>query len=359
MGYEIDFLPVGDGSKSGDAIALRYGNLYGQRNEQTVIVIDAGSDEAAGLLVEHIQGYYGTNYVDYVISTHADADHCSGLTKVVNELGVGALFMHKPWDYSDSILNLFKNTRLTGPGLEQIIRKSLRHAKDLEKLAVSKNIPIYEPFSGMGLENGTMIFLGPSQEYYCTLVSDFRETPEPSDLVKQVLDLIKQGAEGIAEEVQNWLEETLHIETETLDKVHKNTSAENSSSAITLFNIEGRQLLFTADAGVDAIKRALDFANSSLIDLTNLRFIQVPHHGSKHNINAEILDSLPPCTAMISAAKEGDPLHPSRRVVNALIRRGYKPLATQGIGKLHHYSSPDRPGWSAAAPLQFYSRVEN
>jgi hypothetical protein len=27
IGYEIDFLPVGEGEKSGDAIALRWGNL--------------------------------------------------------------------------------------------------------------------------------------------------------------------------------------------------------------------------------------------------------------------------------------------------------------------------------------------
>ena len=42
MGYEIDFLPVGDGARSGDAIALRYGNLEGTRAEQTVVVIDGG-----------------------------------------------------------------------------------------------------------------------------------------------------------------------------------------------------------------------------------------------------------------------------------------------------------------------------
>jgi hypothetical protein len=40
--YEIDFLPVGDGARSGDAIALRYGNLEGTRAEQTVVVIDGG-----------------------------------------------------------------------------------------------------------------------------------------------------------------------------------------------------------------------------------------------------------------------------------------------------------------------------
>ena len=42
MGYEVDVLGVGGESKSGDAIALRWGNLYGSREEQKVVVIDGG-----------------------------------------------------------------------------------------------------------------------------------------------------------------------------------------------------------------------------------------------------------------------------------------------------------------------------
>ena len=37
MGFEIDFLPVGEGQKSGDAVAVRHGNLHGSRSEQFVI----------------------------------------------------------------------------------------------------------------------------------------------------------------------------------------------------------------------------------------------------------------------------------------------------------------------------------
>jgi hypothetical protein len=55
MGYEIDFLPVGEGEKSGDAIALRFGNLFGNRNEKTVVVIDGGFKETGEKLVKHIE----------------------------------------------------------------------------------------------------------------------------------------------------------------------------------------------------------------------------------------------------------------------------------------------------------------
>jgi hypothetical protein len=56
MGYEIDFLPVGEGEDSGDAIALRFGSLFGPRSEQTVVVIDGGFKESAEGLVSHIHG---------------------------------------------------------------------------------------------------------------------------------------------------------------------------------------------------------------------------------------------------------------------------------------------------------------
>lgn len=42
MGYELDLLPVGNGEKSGDAILLRFGDLYRGKSSQCVIVIDGG-----------------------------------------------------------------------------------------------------------------------------------------------------------------------------------------------------------------------------------------------------------------------------------------------------------------------------
>ena len=55
MGFEIDFLPVGEGEKSGDAIALRYGNLSGTRSEQTVLVVDGGTLDSGAALVDHVK----------------------------------------------------------------------------------------------------------------------------------------------------------------------------------------------------------------------------------------------------------------------------------------------------------------
>ena len=41
MAYQVDFLPVGDGAKSGDAIAMRFGN-FANPQQTYVVVIDGG-----------------------------------------------------------------------------------------------------------------------------------------------------------------------------------------------------------------------------------------------------------------------------------------------------------------------------
>jgi glyoxylase-like metal-dependent hydrolase (beta-lactamase superfamily II) len=76
MGFEIDFLSVGKEGQSGDAIAFRIGNLYGDRKEQFVVVIDGGFKESGEQLVSHIKKYYQTSDIDLVILTHPDAGDC-------------------------------------------------------------------------------------------------------------------------------------------------------------------------------------------------------------------------------------------------------------------------------------------
>ncbi len=55
MDFELEFLPVGDSSKAGDAILIRYGT----NGQYQVIVIDGGTDESGDALVEHIERHYG------------------------------------------------------------------------------------------------------------------------------------------------------------------------------------------------------------------------------------------------------------------------------------------------------------
>ena len=361
MGFEIDFLPVGDGEKGGDAIALRCGKLDGTRSEQAVIVIDGGTKESGENLVKHIQKYYKTDQVNFVISTHPDADHSSGLTVVLENLKVDNLWMHRPWEHAQDIKDAFKNGKITGKGLKESIKKSLENAYELETIAKRKEIPIFEPFSDLSKKDDKLIILGPSEEFYEDLLPNFRETPEPKEAVAWPEKFVT-----VVKEVVRWIAETWGIETLT-DPEEGEISAENNTSTILLLQLNGKKFLFTGDAGTEALDNAIDKAESLGIDLREVGFLQIPHHGSKHNVGPTILNRIIGeklqekeylKIAYISTPKNGDPKHPSRKVVNAFIRRGAKVFTTKGITLCQPSSdAPDR-GWNKADSLQFYEQVE-
>lgn len=146
------------------------------------------------------------------------------------------------------------------------------------------------------------------------------------------------------------------------------TSAQNHSSAIVQFNLEGNRLIFTGDAGRESLEKAADYIGN-IEYLDNLAFIQIPHHGSFRNIGPTVLNKLvgeikpkgqsPHFSAFCSAAKSGAPKHPSKKVLNAFTRRGARVHVTAGVGKHHHRGAPDREGWSTADPEPFHERVED
>jgi beta-lactamase superfamily II metal-dependent hydrolase len=349
MAYEIDYIPVGDGDRSGDAIALRFGNLTGPREEQNVVIIDGGFKDSGEHLVNHIKQIYGTNRVDIVISTHPDMDHVSGLKVILEEMEVNNLVMHKPWDHASEIKGMFKNGRITASGLEARLEESLQDASDLEALAAKKGIPIYEPFQGLTGFDGVMHILGPSEDFYKELLPHFRDTPEPAKELS-----FWEPIKKMAEEAIKWIEDNFLIDL--LDDDDDSASPENNSSAIVLFMIDGHKLLFSGDAGKTGLHLAADYAEGINVDLKDLRFLDVPHHGSKRNISSKVLKRIKASTAFVSAAKESKK-HPAKKVTNGLQKHGATVYVTNGMTLRQHYNAPDR-GWGNATPEPFHEYVE-
>ena len=363
MGIEIDFLAVGDASKSGDAIAIRFGNLHGTRLEQTVVTIDGGTKESGENLVEHIKTHFGTTHVDFAFLTHPDGDHASGMSEILEKLTVGKVLMHRPWNHSAAIHDLFDDGRCTPDSISERSRANLTAAHEIEKLAVAKGIDIIEPFAGVGVPTGTLRVLGPTQEYYREVLAQFDYMPVLVEAKAAALSMFNATVRAVNWVAEKW-DRDLLVEPED-----DATSAENNSSMVLLLTVDGRNYLFTGDAGIPALSRALDYGDSVLIDWSKLGFMQTPHHGSKRNIGPSILNRLfggiqplgtpPTKTTFVSAAKEGAPKHPNKRVTNAFLRRGVKPFVTAGVGKVHYHDTPVRAGWSAATPIPFHNQVED
>jgi len=360
MGYELDFLGVGDESKSGDAIALRFGNLHGYRHEQTVVVIDGGFKDTGTALVEHIKGHFFTHQVDLVINTHPDQDHINGLETVLNELDVKELWIHKPWEHNQGLASKFKDGRVNDNSLSERLKQNLEKAWALVQLAESKGIAVREPFSGLLDASGALKVLGPSAEYYESLIPDFDGMPERASLADVVESFFEKAASAIKRFFATWGEDQIDDEGVT--------SAKNNSSVITQLIIDGRRLLFTGDAGIKALEHAADQLDLC-ISGAQLKFIQIPHHGSKRNIGKAVLNRLVGTplaqghsrgiTAIASTAKAGEPKHPRKAVMNAFTHRGVSAIATRGNGIRHHYDAPNRDGWDSLSPEPYHFEYED
>src|SRR5215472_297574 len=282
MGYEIDFLAVGQESKSGDAIAIRYGNLFGSRDEQTVIIIDGGFTDDGERLVDHVKDYFATDRVDIVVSTHPDIDHVVGLEVVLQRLDVGQLWMHQPWRHSQQ-LALAKAAGFRTMRLTEALKKSLDGASELEGIATSFGVPIVEPFLGVASPDGLFVVLGPTVEFYQHLLGQIQTEAQLG--ARGLTGILSKLAEAAAKLVP----ETLHVETLT---DAGETSPQNNSSAICLLNFDGKHCLFTGDAGMPALDIAATALEGAGFQSGSLCFVQVPHHGSRRNVGPTILDRL-------------------------------------------------------------------
>lgn len=360
MGYEVDFLGVGQESRSGDAIAMRFGNLFGGRDEQTVVVIDGGFRASGDELVAHIDRYYGTSVVDLVISTHPDADHVAGLEVVVQRMEVRRLWMHRPWLHTVQTHGLFHDGRVTANSVSERLQRSLEEAMTLEQMALARGIPITEPFAGVSEFGGVLFVVGPTREYYESLLLNFRSTPTPTAATQLIEAILGRAGRAVAA-----VRETLGTETLGDDGT---TSAENNSSAVLYFSLPGYgRVLFTADAGIPALERVAGLLEGAGVDPATLEMLQGPHHGSKSNLGPTVLSRLvgAPGTraeaswsSVISAAPGGEPNHPSKRVTNALKRRGARPYVTRGKTIRESRDAPDRVGWTPMTPEPFYDEVD-
>jgi hypothetical protein len=232
------------------------------------------------------------------------------------------------------------------------------------------DIRITEPFSDGEANrqyNGITI-LGPNTGYYESLLPDFRDMPDVREQVaayfsKGLRALVEAAAEAISKVAEAWGKETLQ------DPEDDATSAENNTSVVLLLQFDGKQLLFTGDAGVPALEGGgLCGPARHRADRLDLRADPAPRQQAERgaddpqpHVGPRLPSSASPKTktVFVSASKGGMPKHPAKKVTNAYQRRGAKVLATQGESLRHSHDAPARSGWGPATPLPFYNEVED
>ncbi len=332
--YEFDFLAVGEGERSGDAIAVRF--TVPNRNQPVVGVIDAGFKANGGELVEHVERYYGTQTLDFALLTHPDLDHVGGMGEVVRGLDVRCLLLHRP--------------ALHGYGSNS----GAEPAEELAALVEEKGGTVVEPFAGVSGWDDSFFIAGPTEAFYEAMLEQQEEITKEAAAGRGVVLAERLGRTRIAKAIATKLA-SFPVEIPFGDAGGDNPR--NNSSAILSLMIDGRHSLFMGDAGVPAIDDALDALDARGRTTGDWpRLVVLPHHGSRHNLDLSTInrmlgghvDAQSFGTAVASVSAESD--NPSPRVANAVGRRGYAVKRTAGMSFRHHYDAPPRQGWEAPVP---------
>jgi len=293
-----------------------------------------------------------------MVVSHADNDHACGLVGVLKKFKVAHLWMNRPWLYAEEILHHF-HSNYTLQGLIDNIKDRHPYLVELEELATAQGTQIHEAFQGTQIGHFTV--LAPSRLRYIDLIPEFEKTPTSYKAEAEVpmFGLFKT----LVEEAKKWLDEKWDVETLS-DNPQPPTSASNESCVVQYATLEeGKTVLLTADVGPDGLHEAADYAIA--LGLPKPNFVQMPHHGSRHNVTPSVLDRwLGPRKAYgtevgtaFCSIGSNKPDYPRGQVKNAFIRRGYKVFVNR-TSTISHYSGSGHPGFVPLTPEPFDYHVE-
>ena len=242
--------------------------------------------------------------------------------EVLDKMKVQEVLIHDPDTFQEQIESL--KSIATREQTERA-KKSLDSLNKVIDKIDCKGILHKQPFTGVEyklLDGATLTVVGPTEEFYANLAPQIKSQQE------QTTTYSRSDAEVVDE--------------------NDDASPFNNSCVITLLTYKNYKYLFTADAGPKSFDSAIECSSE---DLSNVYWMQIPHHGSKSNITSELIECFSPNTAFVSA-KGGDGIHPSPEVVRLFQRQGCEVYGTfKGDSLLHSYNAPSRSGYVTASPL--------
>jgi beta-lactamase superfamily II metal-dependent hydrolase len=295
-GLEVDMLSVGDADS---ILVTRWTN-----GAPTRVLIDGGNKSSASTLKSFLLRRR-ISYVDHIVCTHPHDDHALGLIELVTDkqFDFGMFWMHLPWSHVDLAMVNEALRQTSGRRVANIINESLERSRDLADAVWRRKQYIYEPFAGRQV--GFLTVCGPSQQLYGSLVSEFEDA---NKLAQFESDLASHERTILMENIRRSLDAGAR-EDGALGA--EPTEPENDSSVILATQFGSDVFVFTGDAGLPALYAAA----KSYTALGSCCWMQVPHHGSRRNIDESLIEFFRPKVAFVSAS--GTKKHPRRKVVNA------------------------------------------
>ena len=364
MKYELDFIGVNEETKDADAIGIH----WIENDIRTIGIYDGGFSTHGNQLKSIIEKFYFTKDkkdIDFVICSHSDQDHVTGLKVLLENNTIKTLYLNRPWQYIDELYEKVNDGRITKKSLEERLKKTYKFIDEIESLAVEKGIDIREAFEGT-IINDKITVLHPSKEMYISLIVESNKTSflEMSSQNKTFVEIITEAVAKTFKKVYNWIKETWSEESLREDVA---TTPENETSVVIVGDMTDEKFLLVGDAGITALNAANNYYSENIGSIKDdISVYQIPHHGGRHNVNTSILDKMignvveqdkvVNKSAFVCSGKNSD--HPLKMVTNAFVRRGVKVYVASGHTINHRKGITSREGWTTSKKTEFSEKVE-
>ncbi|KAF2519271.1 hypothetical protein E0W68_05755 [Flavobacterium salilacus subsp. salilacus] len=301
MDFVIDFIYVGDG----DGIVI-----WGRNPNESdfVFFLDGGSQGYGKKIVEHYRNWIEPNLYKKrtlaFINSHPHTDHINGLIEIVNELGndLSWGFYNDPVKFiTEELRENIKKSALKEEDKDIVhLYKSFQKVHELNELCTKYKIEQKEALSEI-FNYKEIKVVSPTREFYIEKVQQFTNI----DFLKKV-DFKTKSSIDIDEYEEN-------IKPCIIVDEKNDASPENlSATVIELTDSKNRRYLLTSDAGVESF----DDMEKNGFDCEELHIVQLPHHGSRRNVNTKWLSKFNPDMYLVSA--EGNKKHPRKAVISCV-----------------------------------------
>jgi hypothetical protein len=341
MKYEYEVLKLGDA----DAIFIRHYVV----DVPYIVLIDAGNVEDWAFIKAHLWKHYHTYTIDLAICTHPDNDHMGGFFGLLqdDDITITEFWLIDPAEHLDE--NDIKRYR-TRDSAKDAVRQIFNHPTDvsqnlikilLKKLYDKEIVTAYSVVKGHFHSVLPIEVVAPTSDYYGAavrgMIKDCNVHPyEPADT--------SQYDEAV--------EQSIGIAKSSIDGCGDDPSPYNQSSIVLLYKPEvNKKVLFASDATrASLVQMIKDYP-----EIKDLDVLKVPHHGSKHNLNSHIIDTLKPKSSYISAI--GSRTHPSVAIVNYLSKHGDVFSTHKHNGFIRRCKGIERPNTIPISPLKAKQNV--
>lgn len=248
----------------GDSLITRVGDSHPYSN----IIIDGGIGDTYKILIKEIE-YIKKNQevIDLLVITHIDDDHINGIKKLFQNEVLNKEILKKVWFNSGLNIGVEKRVEFKDTN----INKGVINSKFIENELIEKNINWIRVKIIAGYEE----LIGESKIKVISPTNDILEKLKEQWKTEKLKDLDKS----------NYSDHSLSIERLLQNPFQEDKSIPNQSSIALIIEYSGRKLLLLADSQPSVLIDCLKDETNKNYDI-----IKVSHHGSKNNMNIDLLN---------------------------------------------------------------------